>query len=398
MSVSLFILLSTTPTVTPSDWDPRLLPTIEEAANWIDTSESVEKKAPGEPCNASPSLSYLRSQIKHLLVHDTKYYKKRARYSVDEAVEIFVKQPLLYSFYVQNVFQPYRSQLTKANSTSFFCYLDQKFHKCYNPEDPDCKVTIEVWDTSVCFPNSDRTTEGRCVSCRILEAEINNGTLQNETRISYLNDTCNPKSRAPKRAPLPYSEGLDTRYLRWFLESSFVFEKKKVWDNCSASPELGKARVYVDVLMRKHFGKRNQDGDVDLATPGKERKEDEIAYEAAQADVTQREEFFKEKLKTLIGWDNRKVSFEDVYCSMDEGLVCMDGRCRDCEDENVKWKKDLMEDCNLKEEGRGRSDDGKKKSDGKRKVSSGAQEGRQISKLTMILGICASTIFEMFWW
>jgi hypothetical protein len=76
----------------------------------------------------------------------------------------------------------------------------------------------------------------------------------------------------------------------------------------------------------------------------------------------------------------------------------MDGRCRDCEDEKVKWKRDLMEDCNLKEEGRGRRDDGKKKSDGEKKVSSGAQEGRRILKLTTILGICASTILETFRW
>jgi hypothetical protein len=99
-----------------------------------------------------------------------------------------------------------------------------------------------------------------------------------------------------------------------------------------------------------------------------------------------------EHLKKLVGWRNEKVSFEDVYCSMDEGLVCMDGRCRDCEDENVKWKRDLMEDCNLKEEGRGRREE--KGDHGKKKLSSGAQEGiRRILKLTMILGICASTIF-----
>jgi hypothetical protein len=35
---------------------------------------------------------------------------------------------------------------------------------------------------------------------------------------------------------------------------SFVFEGKKAEDECSSSPELSKARVYVDVLMKKHFG------------------------------------------------------------------------------------------------------------------------------------------------
>jgi hypothetical protein len=59
--------------------------------------------------------------------------------------------------------------------------------------------------------------------------------------------------------------------------------------------------------------------------------------------------------------------------------------------------KDLVEDCNLKEDGRGKKEDGEKKGEGEKKDSSGAQEERRISKLT-ILGICASTIFEMFWW
>jgi hypothetical protein len=157
MSVS-FILLSTTPTATTasppaSTWDPRLLHAIEEATKWIETSESVEKKAPGEPCNASPSLSYLRSQIKHLLYFQS--YEnggERKPYPLDEAVEIFAKQPLVYSFYVQTVFQPYRSQLTKANVTSTsFCYLDQLFKECVHPE--DCEATWKVWDTAVCLPN-----------------------------------------------------------------------------------------------------------------------------------------------------------------------------------------------------------------------------------------------------
>jgi hypothetical protein len=171
-------------------------------------------------------------------------------------------------------------------------------------------------------------------------------------------------------------------------------EKKKVGDNCTASRKLGKARAYLDVLMRKHFGKRNNNGNVSLTTPGKEGKEDEIAYEAAKADVTnKRKKFFKEMLNMIVINYKPKESydFEDVYCSMEEGLVCIDERCRDCGDEEVKKDEDLMEDCNLKEEGRG------KKEDGKKKDSSGAQEPRQISKLTTILGF-ASTTLEMFRW
>jgi hypothetical protein len=399
MGVS-FILLSTTPTATTTSppattWDPRLLHAIEEATKWIETSESVEKTAPGKPCNASPSLTYLRSQIKHLL-----YFRsydnngERKPYPLDKAVEIFAKQPLVYSFYVQNVFQPYRSQLTKANvpSTSF-CFLDKQFEECVQAKyGKECRY---VWHTAVCLPNSDTTTEGRCVYCTVLEEEITNGTLKNETSIGYLNDTCHPTTREPKRAPWLWSDPneINTRYLRWFLESSFVLEKKKVGDNCTASPELGKARAYLDVLMKKHFGKRNHNGIASLTTTGKEGKEDEIAYEAAKADVTdKRKEFFEETLNTIVAHDRQHDGFKDVYCSMEEGLVCVDGSCRDCEDEAVKRDEDLMEDCNLKEEGRG------KKEDGKKKDSYSAQEGRLISKLTTILGICVSTIFEMFWW
>jgi hypothetical protein len=165
--------------------------------------------------------------------------------------------------------------------------------ECADP--PDCMGTLMKWDNAVCLPNSDTTTEGRCVSCTILDSEIKNGTLKNETTIGYLHDTCHPPNREPKRAPqlwTPNNE-INTRYLRWFLESSFVLEKKKVGDNCTASPELGKVRAYLDVLMRKHFRKRNHNGNVSLATPGKEGKEDEIAYEAAKADVTDKRKEFE---------------------------------------------------------------------------------------------------------
>jgi hypothetical protein len=121
-----------------------------------------------------------------------------------------------------------------------------------------------------------------------------------------------------------------------------------------------------------------------LTTPGKEGKKDEIAYEAAKADVTdKRKEFFEEMLNNIVFLDELKDSFENLYCSMKKAHVCMDGSCRGCGDEEVEKNKDSMEDCNLKEEGHG------KKEDAKKKDSSGAQEGRRILKLTTILGICA---------
>jgi hypothetical protein len=55
--------------------------------------------------------------------------------------------------------------------------------------------------------------------------------------------------------------------LRWFLESSYVFEGKKVGDECSARAELSKARAYVELLMKAHFGGKKEDANVSLATP-----------------------------------------------------------------------------------------------------------------------------------
>jgi hypothetical protein len=133
--------------------------------------------------------------------------------------------------------------------------------------------------------------------------------------------------------------------------------------------------------MWNHFGKRNHNGNVSLATPGKEGKEDEIAYEAAKADVTdKRKEFFEETLNTIAFLDERKDWVEKVYCSIMKKLdACMDGSCRDCGDEEVEKNEDFMEDGNLKEEGHGEKEDCKKND------SSGEQKGRQISKMKLII-------------
>jgi hypothetical protein len=180
MSVS-FILLSTTPTATTasppaSTWDPRLLHDIEEAANWIDTSESVEKKAPGEPCDAPPSLSYLRSQIKHLLV----YRSQRERGSENASTKPWKSSSNSLS---STPSTSRTSSIPTVPNSPKQTFLDQQFEECVDPENCICSGTWDMWDTAVCLPNSDTTTEGRCVYCTVLQEEITNGTLKSETTI-----------------------------------------------------------------------------------------------------------------------------------------------------------------------------------------------------------------------
>jgi hypothetical protein len=79
----------------------------------MDATSSRKKENAGDPCNASPYLSYLRSQFKELLA---------SRLSA---------KPLAYTFYLKNVLEPYRSHLVEASvpSTSF-CDLDKNFFDC----------------------------------------------------------------------------------------------------------------------------------------------------------------------------------------------------------------------------------------------------------------------------
>jgi hypothetical protein len=257
MAFSLLMLLSTTTTSTSAnpepdyrDWDYRISDSIRDATKWIEWSKSMERRKESDPCNAFPSLSYLRSHVQLLLVSydPSNTTKFRHHYSFNKAVELLGLQPLVYSFYVQKVLQPYCSRLPEANASSF-CLLD--IYSCRDKKDPDCRVRRNA---AICMPNSDNTTEGRCVTCDHLNAEIEkakaNFTMRDEKRIGYLLDTCEPvRSRGPK--PVPQRKAGDeknatkevVRYLRWFLESSFVFEKKKAKDECSASGELSKARV-----------------------------------------------------------------------------------------------------------------------------------------------------------
>jgi hypothetical protein len=147
--------------------------------------------------------------------------------------------------------------------------------------------------------------------------------------------------------------------------------------------------------MKKHFGKSKDDGGLSLSTPGKEGEEEERMYEGVRAELTgEKNAFYEEKLK---GIGKEKVikerngrweeSFEEVYCSREEGLICMEGKCVDCGDEGVKNNTDLKEACDVKDGGEeGSSTQG----------YSGVQDGRsQIPEITVILGI-VSTIVAMF--
>jgi hypothetical protein len=368
LSVSFFIFLWSSPMAATAALDPRTVePSKEEAGRWMDATKSREKQKEGDPCNASPYLTYLRSQLKEL------------------RKEFLSAEPLAYSFYVKNVLQPYRSLLPEANAPSTsFCYLDKNFFDCSKR----CPLT---WDPLVCLPNSDSSTEGTCVGCRHLNTAIQAGALKDEASMRHLNATCDPISRrGPKSAP--HRKTNEARWLRWLLESSFIFEGQKAGANCSAGPGLSKARYHLDVLMRKHFGKRKDDDDLTLTTPGKEGPEEELKYEGVREELNsdeQQRKLYEQKFEGIIhesGW------FPEVYCSREEGLVCMGGKCVGCGDEGVKEDGELMEVCGLKEEG------GRKKGGGG--GSSGPQGGhQQSSELTaVVVGLVVLTLFGSFRW
>jgi hypothetical protein len=213
--------------------------------------------------------------------------------------------------------------------------------------------------------SKSKTVEGTCVSCTDLKAELTKGKLKDETTIGYLMDTCEPKKRrGPNPAPelQPNADKNTTkevRWLRWFLESSYVFEKKKAGDKCNERPKLSRARSYLHRLMKNHFNGSREDNRISLTTPGG-KDEDEIAYEGVRAQLDKHRDWWDEKLDGI--WE-RLSTFRDFYfCSIEEELVCRDyyGRCVDCGDERVKKNEDLMEACHPDEEGHER----KKKKEG----------------------------------
>jgi hypothetical protein len=200
--LSFFVILLSTSSTRVSAWDPRIHASIEDAKKWISSSESTEAKTPDAPCNVSPSLGYLRSRLKLLIIKDKPLnrwgkYVHRHKFREGEEVQVLAAQPLIYSFYVKNVLEPYRSRLPEADATSTtFCYLDEIIVDCKDPEHMKGTrhaCTAGTRDVGVCLPNSDSTTEGKCVSCYNLTSVIENGTsIKNADTLGYLNDTCEP--------------------------------------------------------------------------------------------------------------------------------------------------------------------------------------------------------------
>jgi hypothetical protein len=293
--------------------NPIIRDSISQANIWIWMTTTNSTSYEWGPCNASPYLSYLRSQFQPFV--DAHLYAL----------------PLVYSFYDQTVLQPFRSLLDEATAPStIFCYLDK--------------------GSAVCVPNSDTTTIGSCVSCRNLNREIEERKLKNETSIRHLMATCDPASAGPK--PVPERKKNTTeevRWLRWFLESSYLFQGTKIGEWCTAKPGLSKARAYLHVLMKKHF----TGSALSLTTPGMEGKEEEAAYEELRSGQFSADkkhgEWWEEKLKGIEG----KMDFGEVFCSREEGLVCalyqedqwLMSKCMHCGDEGVTNNTELREAC-----------------------------------------------------
>jgi hypothetical protein len=100
---------------------------------------------------------------------------------------------------------------------------------------------------------------------------------------------------------------------------------------------MSKARAYLDILMGKHFNRRSN---VSLATPGMEDgKEVELKYEGVRGELNdeKNKEFYEQKLKGILKGKN---TFEEFYCSREEGLLCMDRSCVGCGEAEVKRNAD----------------------------------------------------------
>jgi hypothetical protein len=245
-------------------------------------------------------------------------------------------------------------------------------------------------DIAVCLPNSDSSSEGTCVSCisyHHLKTALYNGTLlKDEASIAIVKSTCHLTSPglAPSISLEQKNATKEVRYLRWFLESSFFFERKKAGDECSARPCLSKARSYLGILLKAAFGNDTAGNfSLILTSPQlEEAKEEEAKYEGVRGELNyekQRRSWWEEKLS---GIEERKWTFGEVFCSREEGLVCMEGKCWSSGDEEVKNSTNLMEACDPEEEGG---------LHGKRKKGGGGRSHgsprKQISEFAVILGI-----------
>jgi hypothetical protein len=259
---------------------------------------STEKREKSLPCKVFPFLGYLRSHL-HLFLKET-----------DEEGKAEVRlsnQPLLYSFYLQNVLEPYRSHLAEASAPSTsFCYLERVSCKP-KPNEIGCDPAT---DPLVSLPNSDATSVGKCVFCSDLQLAIQAGSVKDEASIRDLKATCHPiSSRGPNPSPERKTKD-DVRWLRWFLQSSYVFEGKKVGEKCSASPALIKVRFHLELLMGKQLDGRRDN--VSLAAPGKEGGEkEERRYEGVfneeMNDDEGRRKWWGEKLGGI-------QTFGEVFC------------------------------------------------------------------------------------
>jgi hypothetical protein len=85
-----------------------------------------------------------------------------------------------------------------------------------------------------------------------------------------------------------------------------------------------------------------------------EGRDEERRYKAVKEEMNDegRRKWWEEKLDAIQeenGW------FLQVFCSREEGLVCLDRKCVECEDEGVRGNSDLRKACHQEKVGGGSS-------------------------------------------
>jgi hypothetical protein len=89
--------------------------------------------------------------------------------------------------------------------------------------------------------------------------------------------------------------------------------------------------------MRKHFGRRSSVRSGETGTRGMEGVDDGKRYKAVKE-----EKWWEKKLAAIQEGDEL---FGEVFCSREEGLVCLDRSCVECGDEGVKRNADIRKAC-----------------------------------------------------
>jgi hypothetical protein len=77
--------------------------------------------------------------------------------------------------------------------------------------------------------------------------------------------------------------------------------------------------------------------------------EEEKLYEAVRAqlnDDNHKKWWWEDKLK---GIEKGKSLFPEVYCSREKGLICVQRKCTDCGNEEVKKNENLFQACHPEE-------------------------------------------------